>query len=410
MSFRAAAWSRQWRICAAAVVLGCGPGGPSTVPDETETWVTEPEFRIGDALEGDALFSRIPYLRATQDGRIFVLEPYIGAVSVWDREGRPVLSIGRPGQGPGEFVFPHRVHVGSDGFFVREDSRFTFFADDGTLLRTEPGIPTSASFQGWRIRTLGILDDDSFLGFPSLSTAAELGWIDNEPIGGLPLLRVASVDRRWAMDTVYVLDQRNETLGIRDSGGESPFNGLSTVQPFGDSDLFEFDPGTGTVLIVRRNTGPGRLELLEVDALGDTLWHRGFGFAPLELDDQRIEQHVNDLAQVLSQGPSDISVRDARDLATEAIYQPEYLQAATAVTLASSGQVWLRGWEEGDTLRAWYSIDRGDMTSAPRKVLVPEWFWVLDATDSHVWGVWTDSLDIPYVVGRRLLWRSSSAR
>ena len=181
-SGHAAAWSRRWRVCAAVVVLGCGGCGRSPVPDETETWVTEPEFRIGDALQGDALFSWIPYLRATEDGRIFVLEPNISALSVWDREGEPVLSIGRPGQGPGEFVFPHRVHVGSDGFFVQEESRFTFYADDGTLLRTAPGIPTSASFQGW------------------------------------------------------------------------PSSGLFTTQSFGDSDLFEFDPGTGTVLVVGGGT------------------------------------------------------------------------------------------------------------------------------------------------------------
>ena len=233
MSFHAAAWSRRWRVCAAVVVLGCGGCGRPPVADEAETWVTEPEFRIGDALEGDALFSWIPYLRATEDGRIFVLEPYISAVSVWDRDGEPVLSIGRPGQGPGDFVLPHRVHVGPDGFFVHEDSRFTFYADDGTLLRTAPGIPTSASFQGWPIRTLGRMEDGSWLGFPSVRAAARLGWLGGEPIGELPLLNVANVDGRWAMDTVYVVDRRNRTLGIRDPGGESPHAGLFTAQSSG---------------------------------------------------------------------------------------------------------------------------------------------------------------------------------
>ena len=408
MSFHAAAWSRRWRVCAAVVVLGCGGCGRPPVADEAETWVTEPEFRIGDALEGDALFSWIPYTRATEDGRIFVLEPYISAVSVWDRDGESVLSIGRPGQGPGDFVLPHRVHVGPDGFFVHEDSRFTFYADDGTLLRTAPGIPTSASFQGWPIRTLGRMEDGSWLGFPSVRAAARLGWLGGEPIGELPLLNVANVDGRWAMDTVYVVDRRNRTLGIRDPGGESPHAGLFTAQFFGDSDLYEFDPGTGTVLVVRRNTGVGVLEIVEVDAAGDTVWHRRLTFAPLELDDERIEQSVTLLAEVLSRGPGDISASNARDLASEALDTPEYLPAAVAVTVASSGQVWLRGWEERDTLRAWYSIDRGDMTSAPRKVLVPEWFQVMDATENHVWGVWTDSFDIPYVVGRRLVRADSS--
>ena len=399
---------RHWPVCAAVVVLGCGGSGRPPVPDEAETWVTEPEFRIGDALHGDALFSWVPYLRATEDGRIFVLEPNTSAVSVWDRDGEPVLSVGRPGQGPGDFVLPHRVHVKPDGFFVQERSRFTYYADDGTLLRTAPGIPISASFQGWQIQTLGSLEDGSWLGFPRVRAVAKLGWFGDEPIGELPLLKVANVDGRWAMDTVYVVDQRNRILGIRYPGAESSSGGFFTAQFFGASDLYDFDPGTGTVLVVRRNTGVGVLEIVEVDSAGDTVWHRRLTFAPLELDDERIEQFVTLLAEGRSGGPRDISVLKARELAAEAIYTPEYLPAAMAVTVASSGQVWLRSWEEPDTLRAWYSVDRGDRTSAPRKVLVPEWFRIMDATEGHVWGVWTDSLDIPYVVGRRLVRAGSS--
>ena len=71
----------------------------------------------------------------------------------------------------------------------------------------------------------------------------------------------------------------------------------------------------------------------------------------------------------------------------------------------SSGQVWLETHESMDTLRVWYSIDRGDTESLPRRVLLPDWFRVMDATDTHVWGVWKDELDINYIVGRRLALR-----
>ena len=36
-------------------------------------------------------------------------------------------------------------------------------------------------------------------------------------------------------------------------------------------------------------------------------------------------------------------------------------------------------------------------------VLLPVGFRAMDATDTHVWGVWEDELDINYVVGRRLM-------
>ena len=59
-----------------------------------------------------------------------------------------------------------------------------------------------------------------------------------------------------------------------------------------------------------------------------------------------------------------------------------------------------------DTLIVWYSVERGDDESPPQRVLLPDWLVLLDATDTHVWGVWRDELDINYVVGRRLVRRS----
>ena len=84
----------------------------------------------------------------------------------------------------------------------------------------------------------------------------------------------------------------------------------------------------------------------------------------------------------------------------------DYLPAIKRLFTASSGQVWLLSHETVDTLNVWYSVERGDDESPPRRVLLPDWFVLLDATDTHVWGVWRDELDINYVVGRRLVPRS----
>ena len=71
--------------------------------------------------------------------------------------------------------------------------------------------------------------------------------------------------------------------------------------------------------------------------------------------------------------------------------------------MTSSGHIWIQSHERRDSLSVWYSIERGDDESPPRRVLLPEWFQVFDATETHVWGVWKDELDINYVVGRRLV-------
>lgn len=50
-------------------------------------------------------------------------------------------------------------------------------------------------------------------------------------------------------------------------------------------------------------------------------------------------------------------------------------------------------------------LDDGDMGAPPRRVLLPESFRITDATATHVWGIWRDALDVPHVVGRRLVQR-----
>lgn len=78
------------------------------------------------------------------------------------------------------------------------------------------------------------------------------------------------------------------------------------------------------------------------------------------------------------------------------------MPAIREFVLTSSGHVWVASQERVDTLRVWYSVVRGDNETPPRRVLLPEWFRVLDGTDIHLWGVWKEELDINYVVGRRL--------
>ena len=95
---------------------------------------------------------------------------------------------------------------------------------------------------------------------------------------------------------------------------------------------------------MRTKGDPGTMELIEVDASGDTTWHR------------RV-------------------ILSARRLTSEVV----------------------------DTLRVHYAVPRGDTTGLLRRVLVPESLWVTDATETHVWGYRWDSMDRPRVVGRRLV-------
>ena len=87
----------------------------------------------------------------------------------------------------------------------------------------------------------------------------------------------------------------------------------------------------------------------------------------------------------------------------EALYKPEYLLVAERPFLTASGEVWLRTGDVTDTLRVHYVVQRGQSNEPPRRVLLPEWMDINDATQTHVWGIWWDELDVPHIVGRRLV-------
>lgn len=121
--------------------------------------------------------------------------------------------------------------------------------------------------------------------------------------------------------------------------------------------------------------------------------------------EEAIDQLVGTYVRRAEEGVAgDRTRQTARDNIEASLYLPgEYLPPVKRLFTASSGQVWLLSHETLDTLNVWYSIERGDTVTPPRRVLLPEWFLVHDATDTHVWGVWKDELDINYVVGRRLV-------
>ena len=62
---------------------------------------------------------------------------------------------------------------------------------------------------------------------------------------------------------------------------------IVTAQPFGDPDHVRFEPGAAVVM--RPKGDPGTVELIEVDASGDTIWHRRVELAPRRLTSAMVD-------------------------------------------------------------------------------------------------------------------------
>ena len=398
-------YARLPALLALLLSSACADRPPEPGGDSRPEWLSEPDYEIGDAMTGDAAFGWVGQVRVSPDGqRVFVLEPNRARASVWTPDGRLLLDLGRAGEGPGDFMLPYRVHAWESGFYVRDQVRFTFFSNDGTLLRTVPNPPTLVSYQGFPINAGAIFDEGSFLGNPSIPAGDKLGLWGDDPIDNVPILRIWESDAGWSWEPVAWMNNRNGTLAVSLADGY-----YMAGQPFSAADQYRPDPGAGTVVLARFSPEylePGEAEFLEIGTVGDTIWHRRLSFDPLTLTRPILDAAIDEKAEILdrSESPEELGGRPARELVEDALYAPEYLPAVDYFLLASSGRhIWIKSLERVDSLRVWYAVERNDNESPPRRVLLPESFIFWDMTDTHVWGVRKDELDINYVVGRRLV-------
>ncbi len=384
-----------------SLCTACGGDEQTSGSVTQSTWVTEADALIRDFADGDILFTR-PIVRADPaNNRVLVMDPTTSQVSAWTVHGEVLFVVGRKGQGPAEFSFPQDIIVEADGSFgVAESfgSRFTYFESDGTLARSEQGPGTRLGYQGFRIE-LGWPRDGVHVGTPSVAPSIVVGTAGVRPLDHYPLLGVRRSDSGEWEDPkpLLALDHRNLWTAVARPGGGWSYGG----QPFKDADQVRYAPGTA--LVMRQKGAPGTVELVEVTGAGDTLWHRNLQFEPRRLTRRMIVEQLDIIVESLAPDNPEMSRAELRQRYDEALYKPEYVAVVQRPFLTASGEVWLRTSEVTDTLRVHYVVRRGESSELPRRVLLPESLEIGDATETHVWGIMWDALDVPSVVGRRLV-------
>ena len=127
-------------IGGAAICLACSEAADdpahSGVAEGDSEWELVEELRLDPTAEDFSVVSRV---RVGPEGQILVVEPQDSRVRIYDSTGTPVVTIGRRGEGPGEFQHVGPVFWAADTLVVwdMELARGTYLAMDGTLIRTE---------------------------------------------------------------------------------------------------------------------------------------------------------------------------------------------------------------------------------------------------------------------------------
>lgn len=109
-----------------------------TNPDESKygefAFELEENLAIGDVNNEDYFFPRRVTLSVDNNGNIYVCDGGNRRVQKYDRDGMYVKTIGRQGQGPGEYNYPSRLFLDDDGNPCVSDSRaFLYYDKDGVF-------------------------------------------------------------------------------------------------------------------------------------------------------------------------------------------------------------------------------------------------------------------------------------
>jgi hypothetical protein len=97
------------------------------------------EMTIGTSVkDAEEFFEELQAILVDESGNIYALDGRAQIVKVFTKDGRFIHTIGRSGQGPGEFEGPSGIQLTSKGeIFIRSRGRFSFFSLDGKCLRQQ---------------------------------------------------------------------------------------------------------------------------------------------------------------------------------------------------------------------------------------------------------------------------------
>lgn len=115
------------------------PKKPGQVPGAPKALSLEEDLRIGiEEGDEDYMFANLRSVQVDDEENIYVLDAKYIKVKVYDKSGKHIRSFGKIGQGPGEFGWPARMVMRTDGKIAILDSRnrrFSYYSREGECLK-----------------------------------------------------------------------------------------------------------------------------------------------------------------------------------------------------------------------------------------------------------------------------------
>lgn len=372
-------------IGGATICLAC-TGAPDDPPQsEAGEWELVEDLRL-DANAED--FSVVSWVYVGPQGEMVVPERQDYRVRVYDSKGTLTATIGRRGEGPGEFQAPAPVFWAADTLVVFDMllARATYLLPDGTPARTEAGRFFRPDF--------GTSDADStYMAFTPVAVDEEGAML------GTAYLNFSTSGTREARLVVLRVSRDGEPTVVAtapqwdDERWNVTISGLTNPVPFTFRPWPEIAPDGSRFLFATadQSTLDPTYNLAMVRPTDDTVFSRSYPYPGETIPDSAMDRGIAEMV------PESDLARRFRAVARERaplVYPP------AAVTLGLDGTIWveLRRTDRGTPVHV--LSETGDQIGS---LLLPPRSRIRQASLTHVWVTEYDPLDLASVVRYRVI-------
>ena len=117
----------------------------------------------GEDVDENYMFRRVSDIEVDEEGNIYVLDSGECRIQIYDKDGKYLKTIGRKGEGPGEFQRAGRMTLSAKGkLYVNEYKKIIIFSEDGTF---EKNVNTD-----FHISSYLVTKEENFLGWAYIRT------------------------------------------------------------------------------------------------------------------------------------------------------------------------------------------------------------------------------------------------
>ena len=390
---------RSWTPGCLILLLLAGCEGTRTseaTVDEAPRLTLHEELRIGSAHDPDSGFTRIGPIAVDADGTAYVAETGESEIRVYDERGRRVRTIGRKGEGPGEFRSISGLGLLGDTLWVGDASnrRVTLFDREGNVLATfrAPEHPFEPQPQ-WVIRIMGT----TYLGG-----------------GRLRGDRLAIMVQQRMPDTTisvprFVFDTNGaivDTLGVRRMSMSAVSStvtvaGRELFVPRIRDDTLHVDADGESVLVARAvatDEREGTFSVVRWNA-DDTIFARRYRYRPEPAEPWVLDSIASRFARA-HRASANLEPARLEQAVYDHVTLPRFLPPVFTARGSEDGGAWLRRDSDYHTTHRWLLLDAD---GAPRGHLeLPSNATIRWSSGDRFWAVVPDELDVPWLVRYRI--------